>query len=373
VRIALDARPLCLGEGGGLTTYVRSLLSALARLDRHNEYLLYAHRGFDVPLPEGGRWQARVGGGGYGSVWLQTVVPLWLRRDAVDLFWGTQHVLPLLGHGAVKRVLTVHDLIFRRVPGTMPSRNLWINRALVPPSIRAADRVVAISDHTRKDIVELTGLASEKIRVIHLAADPSFQPSLQDDARQEIRSVLGLEAPFFLTVGTLEPRKNLVTVLRAFERVLDRLPHHKLCIVGPAGWKMADIDQASRKGLIADRIVRLGYVDRALLPKLYAAADAFVFPSLYEGFGLPPLEAMACGAPVIASNTSSLPEILGESAILVAPLDSASIALHLERLALDSRERAARAASGVARARLFSWDSTAREMLEVFEQVSLCA
>jgi glycosyltransferase involved in cell wall biosynthesis len=365
MRIALDARPLCLEQSHGIPNYVRGMLKALAAVDRENEYILYAHKPFLWEGNEKRRWPSAMGRM-YGTLWLETVVPAWLSRDRIDVFWGTQHVLPVFHPRKIRTVLTVHDLVYRRVPETMQAKNRWISRLLMPPSVRRAGMLAADSRDTADDLVRLLGAPRSKIRVVHLGLDPEYRPVPKREAIRFVEKEFKIRPPFILTVGTLEPRKNLATTLDVFSRIAPRLPHG-LCIAGASGWKLDGwLNRRLKSESLRGRVVQMGYVSKNAMPYLYAAADVFLFPSLYEGFGFPPLEAMACGTPVVASNAPCLPEILGRAALTADPMDAARLSEHVERLLSDLRLRSEMTAAGLKRSGVFSWTKAAESMSKIF-------
>lgn len=367
MRIAVDARPLCIEQASGIPTYLRCLLHALSEIDHENEYVLYAHRDFNWQGAPGFRWSKHVGTKVYGTVWMQTVVPFWIQQDKIDVFWGTQHILPLPAPRRVKMVLTVHDLIYLRMPQTMEIKNLWINRAMIGPSIRRADVIATDSAWTARDVVDLMRIDPKNLHVVHLGVEKDYRFIDKVSAGKTIREKLNQEQPFLLTVGTMEPRKNLIGCLSAFSRLTDRSPH-VLCVVGPPGWKMKGILKKVQNHDVNMRVRWLGYVPRDLMPELYAASDMFLFPSLYEGFGLPPLEAMACGTPVISSNRSCLPEILGNAAVFVDPLNDAAMSLAMERILSDREFNRELVQKGIKWVSRFQWPHTARRMLDLFQE-----
>ena len=367
MNIAVDARPLCIENASGIPTYCRGLLNAIAKVDRENHYFLYAHRDFRWEGPGSFRWSKRTSKQMYGTVWLETLTPSWMRQDKIDIFWGTQHVLPLWVPKKVRRVLTMHDLIYRRHPETMALKNLCTSHCLVGPSVRRADVLIADTQNTARDLSDLLHVDSARIQVVYLGRDEDFKPTDNNTAKQKVREFTGHAEPFLLTVGTLEPRKNLAATFRAFRRIADRWPH-ALYVSGSKGWKM---DSALDPGPgLRERVRFLGYAPRSLMPALYSAADVFLFPSLYEGFGIPVLEALACGTPVVSSNTSSLPEIGGDAALYMDPLDVGGFASNIERVLSDAGLRSGMIQRGLAHAEKFRWDEAARKMMDIFRLMS---
>jgi glycosyltransferase involved in cell wall biosynthesis len=259
--------------------------------------------------------------------------------------------------GARNLVVTVHDLSFLKHPEWFRPDRAWYYRMAIRRTVGLAARLIADSQATADDLNALLGVPAGRIEVIPLGVSAEFQPS-SADIRDKVRRAYGLPERFFLYVGTLEPRKNLPRLVEAWSRVADGAPD--LVIAGRAGWKNRALDAAIARSAHRARIHRPGFVAQADLPALLSAADAFVWPSLFEGFGLPPLEAMACGAPVLTSNVSCLPEVVGDAALMVDPADTGAIADGLQRLATDAALRSELRKKGAARAQAFTWERTAR-------------
>jgi glycosyltransferase involved in cell wall biosynthesis len=368
VRIGVDSRPLREKQTSGIPMYVRSLLSALAEVDQENEYILYAHKDFEFPLPNH-RWSKRSGAiTRYGSVWMQAELPLWLTQDKVDVFWGTQHILPLMMSRDIKAVLTMLDLVHLVFPETMKRLNYIINKYIIPPSVHRTDAILAISSWTLSDVKRFLNPQNKIMKVVHLGTNDRFHPMDPARAKARIREVFNLPEKFLLTVGTFEPRKNVAGTVQAFSKIAEKIPHH-LAVVGQKGWKNQGVLDNIMRSPLRDRIHLLGYVSDDLLPVIYAACDAFIYPSLYEGFGLPPLEAMACGVPVICSNVSSIPEIVDDAALLVNPYSVDDIAEGILRVVTDVGLRAELVSKGSRRVREFSWNKAAHQVKEVFDLV----
>ncbi|GAB4481917.1 MAG: glycosyltransferase family 1 protein [Anaerolineae bacterium] len=294
-------------------------------------------------------------------------VELWTGR--CDLFHALDFTLPPTLPGT-RAVLTIHDLSFERWPDeTMPGMLRFL-QAVVPRSAHRADHVITDSEATRRDVIELYGLPPDRVTAVPLGVDPCFRPQAAAGEGERIRAKLGLPPdPFILTVGTMQPRKNHGRLVAAFARVADRA---RLVIAGGHGWGYdAVLAEVERLGL-RDRVTFTGFVDDADLPALYRAAAAFAYPSLYEGFGLPVLEAMACGLPVLAGDVSSLPEVVGphgEAGLLVDPLDVGAIAAGLARLLDDAPLRAHLARNAIARAGAFTWARAADLTWAVYQHV----
>ncbi|MGC9399277.1 MAG: glycosyltransferase family 4 protein [Anaerolineae bacterium] len=288
-----------------------------------------------------------------------------LMPDAT-LFHATEHLLPPLRD--VPTVLTVHDLIFRHLPKHHKPLNRWYLNMTMPLYCRRADHIIAVSEATRRDLMDAYDVPLEKITVVPEAAAPRFRPQSQE-AVLRARLKYDLPQAFVLYVGTIEPRKNLIRLLEAWAPLYAGHEAPPLVIVGKHGWLSDDFYAALAKNPSREAVHFTGYVEDEDLPAVYAAATVFTFPSLYEGFGLPPLEAMACGVPVLCSNTSSLPEVVGDAALTIDPSDTEALRSALRRLLRDADLRADLRARGLARAAAFSWARAARETLAVYRSL----
>lgn len=286
---------------------------------------------------------------------------------AVDIFHATNH---LLAHFKQARtVYTLHDLIFLRYPEYHLPYNRWYLTFSMPRYLRAADVIIAPSEWTKQDALHYYGLPESKIKVIYEAAAPAFRP-LSDPVRlAQIRQKYQLPSQFILHVATIEPRKNLSRLLDVFQTLLADWPDLKLVLVGKKGWLYESFFQKLQAMGLQERVIFPGYVDEADLPGFYQLAELFVFPSLYEGFGLGPLEAMACGAPVISSNSSSLPEVVGEAGLLLDPTDTAAWGQALRRVLSDPDLRRDLSQRGLIQAQKFSWQKAGAELAEVYRSL----
>lgn len=282
------------------------------------------------------------------------------------IFHATEHLLPKVN---VPTIMTVHDLIFERYPQHHTWRNVQFLRYAMPRFVRAATAIIAISQQTRDDLLEFYNTPPEKIHVIYEGIDARFHPASAEEIAR-VKAEYSPDRPWLLMVGTLEPRKNHAAAIRAL-RILKRegYPHRLLC-VGGKGWLFGQVNAlVSELGLTND-VVFAGYAPDADLPALYSGAACSLVPSLYEGFGFPVLEAMACGVPVVCSNTSSLPEVAGDAAVLVPPSDYHALA-DAVRLVLTQTEYAdSLRAQGIAQAAKFRWEKCAAETAALYHQVA---
>ncbi|MBI4581052.1 MAG: glycosyltransferase family 4 protein [Planctomycetes bacterium] len=397
-RIGLDGDTLGRNRTGD-ESYLASLMRALARIDDRNDYRVYVRDAEAVGRLFGGKEtgdrsqesgeKRQTEENGLPrftfrtvrprSIWLRHPVgfPLALRRDPVDLL-HVQYFVPPFCRCPV--VITVHDISFAARPEFFTLRDRLLLSALVPPSLRRADRIITDARHTKNEFVRIYGLDPARIEVIPLAADPRYRVMDADACRGFVRQRHGLDAPglsaskasFILYVGTLQPRKNPHTLIDAYAMFRRRsgLPH-KLLIVGKLKYKYGPVFDAIARSGVEQDIIFTGFVPDDDLPRYYNAADLFVFPSQYEGFGLPVVEAMACGTPVITTNVSSLPEVAGDAAILVDPLDAEAFCEAMTRVLTEPQIARELRDAGLAQAASFSWDRTARETLAVYNKVLL--
>jgi len=283
-----------------------------------------------------------------------------------DVFHATWHLLPRLRTPA--SVMTLYDLSFALFPETHLRILRWSSNVLVPRFLRACDRVIAISESTKRDAVRLYGIPEDKIVVTHLAAEDRFRPA-DPDRVAEVRGRFGLPARFILYVGTIEPRKNLDVLLGALRRLKGQGREVPLVVAGRLGW-LYDGFLAKIRSLGLESLVLLpGFVPDDDLPALYTAAEAFVYPSVYEGFGIPVLEAMGCGTPVLCSDASSLPEVAGDAGILLPSGDPAVWADAIGRLMEDTALRSELRERGFRQSSRFRWEETARRTWEVYSAV----
>ena len=358
-------------RSAGVSGYIRQLLAHLpaAAPDLH---ITAFTPDVDLDLPAGldvrrsTRWDTRRPL--RRILWEQAALPLLARQARLDLLHGAVNINPALT--PCPSVVTVHDLSFMRTPQAFPPMQRAYLQSQVWRSVRAARRVIAVSQATKQDVVELFGVAPERIDVVHNGVDASFCPAPAEQV-EAFRRRQGLPQRYILHLGTLEPRKNLVRLVQAFAQVRAHdasQPSLKLVLAGGKGWDYdAIFVEVARQGL-EQEVLFPGYIADEELAWWYRAATVFVYPSLLEGFGLPVLEAMACGAPTVTSNRSSLPEVAGDAALLVDPTSVDALAAALLRLLGDAALAAELRTRGLAQAARFPWSRTAQETAAVYRR-----
>jgi len=353
-------------DGTGNCSYIRGLVSALTALDGDDEYVLYAldpHHRFYAALEPRAKLVVRRLRPRHPVVRIPLVLAAASYRDRIDVL-HVQYVGPRHHRGA--RVVTIHDLAFLRIPESFPRSQRWRLRWQVRANARRAAAIITGSEYSRRDIQAAYAIPPERIWVIHDAPDPRFRPAAAGGA---VRERLGIRHPYVLYVGRLNPRKNVLALVRAFERVRPQLGEPaQLVIAGQEDGQADRLDAAIAASPWRANIIRAGYVSDTELPALHAGAAAFVYLSAFEGFGLPPLEAMACGVPVISSDAGALREVLGDAALLVPPGAVEETATALLRVLGEPDLRAALVRKGLQRAAQFSWRTAAEQTREVYRR-----
>ena len=363
MRVGLDVREMAGGVSGD-RTYWLGLLGEL----RSPELLLCYDEGTATGLGDLDPAAFQLHRLPFKPGWLWTPVawPRWLRQEQVDLAHA-QYIIPPIA--PCPTVVTIHDVSFLTHPEWFPTKPRLLMKTLIPLSARRANKVICGSEHAAGEIAKHCRISRAKIAVIPYAADPRFRPLDRAEAKARVAERYGLSQPFILALGLLQPRKNLSRLIDAFAALAPQYDGLELAMVGRSGWQAEKVRERVEAMGLADRVKLPGAADDEDLPHLYSAAEMLVYPSLYEGFGLPPLEAMACGAAVIAGDTSSLPEVVGDGGMLVDPRSTEAIGAAIREL-LDHPERAeALRRAGLLQAARFSWDQCARGHERVYREV----
>ena len=359
MKIAIDTQTT-LGQKSGFGFYVKNLVEALSRVDPKNDYILVS------PRTVAGR-QAKDFSTPQRFFWDQLTFPRRARKAKVDLLHQPCFSAPLFYPGKV--IVTCHDLISIFFPENLPLASRLFYSKWEPFSYRKAAKIIAISEHTKRDLIAFLKIPENDIRVIHLAASRDFQPIKTQKTLKRVQKKYRTGPEYILDVGTLEPRKNLAFLVRAYALAVREGIKANLVITGKRGWYFEGLFKLVDELSLGDKVIFTGYVAEKDLPALYSGAQAFVFPSLYEGFGLPPLEAMACGTPVISSNTSSMPEVIGKAGILISPKDERVWAKNIVKILQDRGLAQTLSKMGLRQAKKFSWDASARKTIEVYQEV----
>jgi len=365
--IGIDARPLSYPQLTGIGVYLNSLLQAIQELDQENQYYLISNGAihFEVVNPRWKKLEGRLPQRKIGTLWMQVFVPRLASTLKLDLFWGPRHQLPLFMPKEIKTVLTVHDIVHLLFPRTMSLPNLVAERLLMQRSIRRADYVMADSQSTASGIQEHYQVRPTKIGVVYPGG-----PTVSKQMHSPVSDDEKLPGKYFLFVGTLEPRKNLRAILGAFALLDTEREDVHIVVVGNIGWKTKDVMSLLKAHRYRSRIHFTGYVDAARLSFIYRNALCLLYPSLYEGFGFPILEAMTYGVPVITSNVSSMPEVAGDAALLVDPNDINELANAMNMILSNGNLRDLMVFKGYKRLKEFSWMRCAEEVLDIFKKVS---
>jgi glycosyltransferase involved in cell wall biosynthesis len=370
-----------LARRGGIGIYLRNILAALPEAARERGHALEVFWGREGPelarelgLLERPGVTHRVSAfplerGMVRLPWEHLALPLAARRRRVDVFHFLDHIVSVVP-AARRSVVTIHDLATILYPQTYSRFRATYNALMTRMAVRLAACVIAISEATRRDLVRRLGVPEERVRVIHYGLNPLFGPVEDARASADALARHGLPERFLIYVGTLEPRKNVDRLIEAYALARRQGVQVPLVLAGQRGWKYAATLRRPEELGIAEHVLFRDYIPQPDLPAVYSRTDALVFTTLYEGFGLPPLEALACGAPVITSNVSSLPEVVGDAGLLVDPRRVEAIAEAIVRVATDAPLRARLAEAGPRRAAQFSWERAARETVAVYEDAA---
>ncbi len=367
MRIGIDTRLVDYRQAG-ITQYTLQLVNAFAHCDTQDEFVLLQSRRRHEPLSTARGFSHRRIYTPPHHTLEQFSLPLEISSLRLDVLHSPDFIPPLRRN--CRSVITIHDLNFVLYPHFLTKSSARYY-GQIDEAVRRTDAIIAVSQATKQDVMRLLGVPEAKIRVIYEAANPVFRPLESDDLLPRVRGRFGLQRPFVLFVSTIEPRKNVPTLLKAFRRLLSSYrPEVSLVLAGERGWLYDEVFQlVTDLGLVED-VTFLGRVSDDELLWLYNTAQVLVAPSIYEGFGLTPLEAMACGTPVIASNTSSHPEVVGDAGLLVDPYDVEELTVAMWRLLSEDDLRRSLREKGRKRAQLFSWDKAARETLALYHHLA---
>ena len=362
MKIAIDIKSAG-GEKAGKGWYTFHIVRNLLKLDSKNEYILYAKDG--IPGFEEFK-NATVKRISSKSIFWHRKVAKDIKKQGVDIFFApSSYIIPALLPKRIKTIVVVHDLVAFLFPNRHNKKAVYIEKLFLKKALKKANSVCTVSENTKRDVIEKFKYPKEKIKVVYCSASDDFKP-LQKEELNTFTQQTDLPKNFFLAVGTLEPRKNYLNLIKAFLEIQKTQPQYNLVIVGKKGWDYEEIFQIIRENYLEKKVHILGYLSRNSIVKLYNLAKALVFPSYYEGFGIPPLEAMKCRCPVIASYSASIPEVVGDSSILINPESFEEIAGAMLKLTKDEELCEKLANQGFLQSKRFSWQNSAQKLLDMF-------
>jgi glycosyltransferase involved in cell wall biosynthesis len=367
LKIGVDVSMLAKPKSG-VGYYVLSLIEQMSLMNRSLDFYLYANESINV-LPEGGNVKSKVIRSGSKPYWMQVLLPKALKKDAIDLFWGGNYTIPVAA-GEMKKVVTVHDFVFKTFPSTLPYKRAWHLRLGMPFYLKYSDHILAVSDNTAFDLKKYYKISPGKVTVTKLAARKIFsKPPVKEELSDGLKKIRPLRE-YVLFVGTIEPRKGVDTLIKALSLIFNRngdCPN--LVLAGQIGWKSGSTIRLIKQLMPKEKVSILEYVEDNDLSLLYRGAKLFVYPSRYEGFGLPVLEAMVSGTPVITTNCSSLNEVGGDAAFYVEPDNEQTLSRAIEKIWSDRKLQNKMSNDGLKHAQKFSWEQTAQRTLNVFEDL----
>ncbi len=371
MRIGIDATSLP-PQPVGAGNYIIHLIRSFSSLQLEHELVVFAHQSghdlLDIPDKRALHWVVVSDKSpAQRLLWEQIALPVLVRRAGIDLLHSLHYTRPVALPCA--SVVTFHDMTFFLYPQLHTRSKRFFFPIAIRMSARKADALIAISESTRQDTIRLLGVLPQKIISTPLGVTEDFRPVSDSMIREEVRQKYKLPEDYILYVGLVEPRKNLPLLIKSFKALVERGVHHQLVIVGRFGWMYKEVLQQIEALGVKEKVQFTGYVPSQDLPMVYNLASVFVYPTLYEGFGLPALEAMACGTPVITSAISSLPEIVGDAGLLVPPGDEQALSDAIFETLSNQTLQKQLATKGIQRASLFTWERTAQETLRVYESV----
>lgn len=364
--IAIDIREAAGGKRAGKGWYAFQLVQEILTQDKKNQYILYT----DQPFPAWSHFENAIQKffPPHSLVWHYNVMRD-IKKNPPDIFFApTSYIIAAFGPKNLKTIITVHDLVAWYVPDRHNKKATFVEHRTLPTAVKKACYVTTVSESTKTDLQKLFQIPQEKISVIHCAAGRAFH-EMENEEKTQAAVKLKTPEKFILSVGTLEPRKNFITLLKSFAKLRKKFPEFHCIIIGSKGWNYREIFKTIETLKIGDFVHFPDYVSEENLVKYYNLASFFVYPSLYEGFGIPVLEAMQCGCPVITSNVSSLPEVAGSSAILINPKNTDELSKKMEEIIMDEKIRETMRQKGLEQARKFSWRKSAAEFIELFQKI----
>jgi glycosyltransferase involved in cell wall biosynthesis len=371
MRIGIDATALP-SQPVGAGNYIIQLIRSLVNLESGDKFVIFAqesgHSLINISDSENVDWVIFADRKpGSRLLWEQIIFPKHIQESGIELLHSLHYTQPL--RLPCSSVVTLHDMTFFLYPRLHTLARRWFFPLMIRTSAKRADALIAISESTRQDAIQILGIPPKKITTTQLGVDSSFQPIKDNESRRNVAEKYDLPEKFILYVGLVEPRKNLPLLINAYQRLAARGTDYQLVIVGRFGWMYEDVTRQIKQLNLGDKVHLTGYVPQEDLPLVYNLASLFVYPTRYEGFGLPALEAMACGTPVITTNVSSLPEIVAEAGLLIPPDDVQALYEAMESVLDDRKLGHDLSRKGTVRSAKFTWQRTAQQTLQIYRQV----
>jgi glycosyltransferase involved in cell wall biosynthesis len=365
MKIAIDIRTAG-GEKTGKGWFTFHITQNLLKFDQENEYILYAKN----PIPGFDQFpNAKIKIIKGKSLFWHFKVAKDIKNSQVHIFFApSSYIIPALLPKSIKTIIAIHDLVAFLFPETHNKKATIIEKLFLKRALKKADHAIAVSQNTKKDVIRIFKYPSKNISVIYNSAHEIYKPMPKDQLTKFIKKT-NLPTLFFLAVGTLIPRKNYPNLIKALAQLQAAHPNYHLIIVGNKGWKYQEIHELIRENYLNKKVHLLGYLSNTSIRNLYNLAAALVFPSFYEGFGIPPLEAMKCGCPVIASYTSSIPEVTNHAALLINPESPTEIAAAMKRIIENQDLREELINKGLTQSKKFSWQDSAQKLLQIFHDL----
>jgi glycosyltransferase involved in cell wall biosynthesis len=370
MKIAIDARGINWYKGTGIGTYTENILRQLLNIDKENYYHIYWSGDNYDKFNNEENSKVIMTSRKHKRFFQQSYFPNNIRKEKIDLFHVPQNGIGLSENVTSKTMITIHDLIPYIMPETVGRGYLMEFLKAVPPIIERCDGILTVSDWSKKDILKFFPVDENKIFVTPLAADSKYKVLDKEKCKYIVEKNLNIKKPYILYIGGFSPRKNVRSLIMAFSKIRKDINQDcKLVIVGSLKDDGNTLKALTERLKIDSKVVFTGFVEEDMLPYLYNGAEVFVYPSFYEGFGLPPLEAMSCGTPVITSNVSSIPEVVKDAGILIDPYDTSNLITALGNLINNENLKNELSSKGLAKAAEFSWDRTALQTLSAYKTV----
>ncbi|MHC1681617.1 MAG: glycosyltransferase family 4 protein [Clostridiaceae bacterium] len=371
MRIGFDSRPAKWYRGTGIGTYSYQLLNWFNKINDENEYVIFLPEDCDFDIRFKKKFQLEyIQRKGSDNFWEEVNVPNTIKDKRIDLYHVPQNGVGLPKEKEFPFLITLHDVIPYRMPQTCSDRYLNIFNNEIPKIVENCDGIITVSQFSKKDIIRAFNIPEDKIYVTHLAAEDIYRPLQKSKSKMLVKKLYGISGDFILYIGGFSPRKNIIGLIEAFSKLLEIYKKEIFLVIAGTKGKSYEIYKQRTIDLnVENNVIFPGFIDMSHMPLIYNAAKLFVYPSFYEGFGLPPIEAMACGTPVITSNLTSIPEIVGNSALLMDPYDVDELSDKMYYALTDKSIRKALTARGLQRSKALSWENTAIKTLNAYKDI----